>query len=88
MKRELERLIVPALGLATIGYALRCWWRGSHAEKRHPIGGFRCVECAAAMDELPEGRVERTRAFGRENGGEFVRGKWWTPDARARRGGL
>lgn len=73
-----ERLIVPAIGLAAVLYAVRCWWRGRHAAKRHPAGGERCEECGAAGADLNEkGHVERTRAFSRDNGGTFLRGGRW-----------
>lgn len=82
------RLIVPAIGLGAVLYAVRCWWRGRHAAKRHPAGGWRCSECGAPLRDLedagtlPDGRVHRTRAYSRENGGTFLRADRWFPRAR------
>ena len=28
-----------------IGSRLRCLWRGRHNPVRHPLGGFRCLDC-------------------------------------------
>jgi len=33
---------------------LRCLIRGSHRPRRHPLGGFRCLECGAAGADLEE----------------------------------
>jgi hypothetical protein len=93
MKRP-ERLIVPALGVAAIGYAIRCWYRGRHAAIRHPLSGYRCKECGKAAADLEamgeDATLHGSRAFSREHGGSFYRGASWTPhlDERARRGGL
>jgi hypothetical protein len=33
---------------------LRCLFRGSHRPRRHPLGGFRCLECGVAGADLAE----------------------------------
>lgn len=31
---------------------LRCKWRGKHRPVRHPLGGFRCLDCLEATMDL------------------------------------
>jgi hypothetical protein len=33
---------------------VRCFLRGHHNPARHPLGGFRCVECAATGETLAD----------------------------------
>jgi hypothetical protein len=32
-------------GTGRIASRLRCLWRGRHNPLRHPLGGFRCIDC-------------------------------------------
>lgn len=45
----MKRLLI-AIGLAV----LYCAWRKRHEPKRHPLGGFRCVDCWRALADLEE----------------------------------
>ena len=75
--------LLAALGLATMGAALGCLLKGWHDAKRHPMGSFKCSDCKRSFRDLedagtlPDGRVNRTRAYSRENGGTFLRGSIW-----------
>jgi hypothetical protein len=40
--------------LVALGCAIRCFIRGQHVPKRHPLGGFTCLECLAPGRDLDE----------------------------------
>jgi hypothetical protein len=62
---------------------LRCLVRQHHQPRRHPLGGFRCVECGAAGADLEQmgfvgsGWVApMRRTFDRKHA-EFTRASGW-----------
>jgi hypothetical protein len=47
-------LLLALEGRSPLG-AVRCFFRGRHEARRHPLGGFRCEDCravGATLDEL------------------------------------
>lgn len=64
---------------------IRCFLRGYHNPTRHPLGGFRCLECAEtgadleAMGYEGDGYVSPMRTiFSRERSG-LTRTMYWEP---------
>lgn len=41
-------------GDGSFGSRLRCLWRGWHNPARHPLGGFRCVDCRRVGADLAQ----------------------------------
>jgi hypothetical protein len=67
---------------------LRCFFRNQHNPVRHPLGGFRCLECGHVGADLDEmGYVDGgyvmpvRRVFSRQRG-EFTRTMSWEPSGR------
>lgn len=62
---------------------LRCIVRQRHRPRRHPLGGFVCVECGAVGADLEEmgfpgsGWVQPLRRTYRREHGEITRASSW-----------
>lgn len=67
-----------------IGSRLRCLWRGRHNPVRHPLGGFRCVDCRRVGVDLEQMGFDDAyvppirRIFSRDHR-EFTRTGGWEP---------
>lgn len=68
---------------------LRCLVRGHHNPERHPLGGFRCLDCGEAGADYDEmgfhgtGYVNPLRKiFSRDNGGTLTRTRHYEPSRR------
>jgi hypothetical protein len=67
---------------------LRCAVRSSHNPVRHPLGGFRCVDCGFVGADLEEmgfsdgGYVMPIRRLFSRQRGEFTRTMAWDPSHR------
>lgn len=67
-----------------IGSRLRCMWRGRHNPVRHPLGGFRCVDCHRVGVDLRQMGFDDAyvphlrRIFSRDHT-EFTRTGNWEP---------
>ena len=67
---------------------LRCFFRNQHNPVRHPLGGFRCLECGHVGADLEEmgyvdgGYVMPVRRVFSRTRGEFTRTMSWEPSGR------
>ena len=67
---------------------LHCALRSSHNPARHPLGGFRCVDCGFVGVDLDEmgfadgGYVLPTRRLFSRQRGELTRTMAWEPSHR------
>jgi hypothetical protein len=67
---------------------LRCFFRNQHNPVRHPLGGFRCLECGQVGADLEEmgyvdgGYVMPVRRVFSRTRGEFTRTMSWEPSGR------
>jgi len=67
---------------------LHCLFRTSHNPVRHPLGGFRCVECGFVGADLGEmgfadgGYVLPMRRLFSRGRGELTRTMAWDPSQR------
>lgn len=57
------------IGDRPVRASFRCWARGRHDAARHPLGGFRCIDCGVAGADLLEmgfddGYVQRIQREG------------------------
>ena len=70
------------------GIGIVCYLRGRHNPKRHPLGAFKCADCATAGADMDEmgfkggGYVPPTRkVFSREDS-EVTVTSHWEPGSR------
>jgi hypothetical protein len=67
---------------------LRCFFRSQHNPVRHPLGGFKCLECGHVGADLEEmgyvdgGYVLPVRRVFSRTRGEFTRTMSWEPTGR------
>jgi hypothetical protein len=67
-----------------LGSWFKCFWRGYHDPKRHPLGGFRCRDCRVVGLDMESMGFEAghvsllRRVFSRTNA-EFTRTHGWEP---------
>jgi hypothetical protein len=67
---------------------LRCLIRNHHVPSRHPLGGFRCLECGEPGADLDEmgylgcGYVTPLRKIFSRDRGELTRTAAWEPTRR------
>lgn len=91
---SLRKVLYIATGLGLLVAAwrglpyARCIIRNQHNPKRHPLGGFRCVDCGHAGADLDEmghfgsGYVNPTRRLWDRTHGELTRTSHWEPTSR------
>ena len=67
-----------------LGSWFKCFWRGYHDPKRHPLGGFRCRDCRVVGTDMESmgfeaGHVSLLRRVFSRNHAELTRTHRWEP---------
>ena len=59
----MKRLALAVAAVLTLGLAWRYRCLGRHRVQRHPLGGYRCIDCSRVFTDLVEAGVMDGSAY-------------------------